>query len=104
MRVEKVGIVGAGLIGAGWAAFYASKGLAVRMYDVDSSACRAGHDRALGFLQFLKDHRMLSSDHRARAAKFSAMRWLSTGRAIAITSSALGARRPSSKARARSGS
>lgn len=68
MHVEKVGIVGAGLIGAGWAAFYASKGLAVRMYDVDSSVCRAGHDRALGLLRFLKDHRMLSREQHAQAA------------------------------------
>jgi len=68
MHVEKVGVIGAGLIGAGWAAFYASKGLGVRMYDADSSACRAGHDRALGFLRFLKDRRMLSNDEYARAA------------------------------------
>src|SRR6476660_1868804 len=40
----------------------------------------------------------------ARAEKFSAMRWRSTGPASATTSSVEGARRPSSRARARTAS
>ena len=41
-NTEKIGIVGSGLVGAGWAAFYASKGFAVSLYDVDVSARQAG--------------------------------------------------------------
>ena len=44
-KAGKVGIVGTGLIGAGWAAFYASKGFAVSLFDADASARQAGPKR-----------------------------------------------------------
>ena len=59
-QIQDVGIVGAGLIGAGWAAFYASKGLAVKLYDADGSACRQGHATAVEYLHFLRDHGVIS--------------------------------------------
>lgn len=55
----KVAIAGTGLIGSGWAAFYASKGLEVRLYDADATARRAGRERTLAELAFLRDHGLL---------------------------------------------
>ena len=66
--IENVGIVGTGLIGAGWAAFYAGKGLGVKLYDAESSARRAGHERALSYLAFLKEHEVISADEHEDAA------------------------------------
>jgi len=65
----KIGIIGSGLIGAGWAAFYASKGFEVRLFDSDESARQAGHERALEYLAFLRDHGLLDAEgyHRAVA-------------------------------------
>ena len=51
----KIGIVGTGLIGAGWAAFYASKGFAVSLFDADASARQAGRERTFTYLAFLKE-------------------------------------------------
>jgi carnitine 3-dehydrogenase len=58
----KVGIAGTGLIGAGWAAFYASKGLAVSLYDTDASARQAGLERTRAGLAFLRDHGLLAPE------------------------------------------
>ena len=56
----KVGIVGTGLIRAGWAAFYAAKGFRVTLYDENTSARQSGLRRTLSYLSFLKDHSLLS--------------------------------------------
>jgi len=66
-RGEKVGIVGTGLIGAGWAAFYASKGFAISLFDADASARRAGRERTLAHLAFLRDHGLLDAEPCDRA-------------------------------------
>lgn len=63
----KVGIAGTGLIGAGWAAFYASKGLAVSLYDADASARQAGLERTRSGLAFLRDHGLLAPELHDRA-------------------------------------
>jgi carnitine 3-dehydrogenase len=66
-QTGKIGIVGTGLIGAGWAAFYASRGLAVRLYDTDGSARQAGRERTLAYLASLRDHGLLVPDAHDRA-------------------------------------
>lgn len=66
-KVGKVGIVGAGLIGSGWAAFYASKGFAVSLFDAETSARQAGHERTLTYLAFLRDHGLLGPEDHDRA-------------------------------------
>jgi 3-hydroxyacyl-CoA dehydrogenase len=66
-KAGKIGIVGTGLIGAGWAAFYASKGLAVSLFDADASARQAGHERTLTYLAFLREHGLLGPDAHDRA-------------------------------------
>jgi carnitine 3-dehydrogenase len=63
----KVGIVGTGLIGAGWAAFYASKGFPVSLFDADASARRAGYERTLANLASLRDHALLDAEGHDRA-------------------------------------
>ena len=63
----KIGIVGTGLIGTGWAAFYASKGLAVSLFDADVSARQAGRERTFTHLAFLREHRLLDADGYDRA-------------------------------------
>ena len=66
-KIEQVGIIGAGLIGAGWAAFYTAKGLGVTLYDQDATACERGRQQALQYLTFLKDHGLLSAADHDRA-------------------------------------
>lgn len=57
-------IVGTGLIGAGWAAFYAAKGFGVTLYDENATARRNGQERTLQYLSFLKNQSLLSAaDH-----------------------------------------
>ena len=67
-EAEKVGIVGTGLIGSGWAAFYASKGFAVSLFDADASARQAGRERTLAYLSFLCEHGLLGPEDHDRAA------------------------------------
>jgi carnitine 3-dehydrogenase len=66
-KTGKVGIVGTGLIGSGWAAFYASQGLAVSLFDADASARQAGRERTLTCLAFLRDHSLLDAEGYDRA-------------------------------------
>lgn len=58
-RIKNIGIVGAGLIGASWAAFYVSKGFTVKLYDLDESASLEGCKKATSYLKFLEDNGML---------------------------------------------
>ena len=51
-KIRNVAILGTGLIGASWAAFYAGKGYAVRIYDADKSQCELGFDKAVEYLRF----------------------------------------------------
>ena len=63
----KIGIVGAGLIGEGWAAGFASHGFSVNLYDVEASARQAGHKRTKDYLAFLRDHGLLGPEDHDRA-------------------------------------
>jgi len=71
---KHIGIVGTGLIGAGWAAFYAAKGFGVTLYDESATALRAGQERTLQHLAFLKDQgllRLADHDHAVAGLKVS---------------------------------
>jgi len=54
MKIKSVGIVGTGVIGSSWAAFYASKGFMVKMYDIDPSLCQKGLLMAKDSLEVLR--------------------------------------------------
>jgi len=54
MKIKSVGIVGTGVIGSSWAAFYASKGFMVKMYDIDPSLCQKGLRMAKDSLEVLR--------------------------------------------------
>jgi 3-hydroxyacyl-CoA dehydrogenase len=54
MKVKSVGIVGTGVIGSSWAAFYASKGFKVKMSGIDLSLCQKGLHIARDFLEALR--------------------------------------------------
>jgi 3-hydroxyacyl-CoA dehydrogenase len=66
-ELGKIAIVGTGLIGSGWAAFYASKGFVVSLCDIDASASQAGHQRTLAHLGSLREHGLLDPDAHDRA-------------------------------------
>ena len=68
LNINQVGIIGTGLIGAGWAAFYASKGFTVSLYDANPSACQLGLDKALEYLSFLKNQSILGPAEYEKAA------------------------------------
>jgi 3-hydroxyacyl-CoA dehydrogenase len=57
----KVGIVGTGLIGTGWAAFYASRGFAVSLFDSDEATRNTARDRTVAQLRFMNTHGLLGS-------------------------------------------
>lgn len=54
MKIKSVGIVGTGVIGSSWAAFYASKGFMVKMYDIDPPLCQKGLRMAKDYLEVLR--------------------------------------------------
>ncbi|UCD77589.1 MAG: hypothetical protein JSW26_19525 [Desulfobacterales bacterium] len=62
MEIESIAIVGTGVIGSSWAAFYAAKGHPVKMYDVDADQCRKGHQQAMGIIEMLREQGVLSAD------------------------------------------
>lgn len=62
MQVKSIAIIGTGVIGASWAAFYAAKGLQVNMWDIDTDLCRRGHQQATDFIRQLQTHGILSGD------------------------------------------
>jgi len=53
--IRTIGILGTGIIGASWAAFYAQKGFEVRLFDSQPSALSAGLARAQGFVRHLQE-------------------------------------------------
>jgi len=61
-KIKNIGIVGTGLIGASWAAFYAEKGFIVKLYDADKSQCDLGPKKAVEYLNFLLKHDAMSED------------------------------------------
>ena len=61
-RIGNVAILGTGLIGASWAAFYAGKGFRVKLYDADKSQCDLGFKKAVEYLNFLLEHSAISAD------------------------------------------
>ena len=61
-QINTIGVIGTGLVGAGWAAFYAGKGLAARLYDADQTARESGYQKSLEFLGFLNEHGVISTD------------------------------------------
>ena len=68
MKIRTVGIIGTGVIGSSWAAFYASKGFEVKLYDLDPSLSRKGLQRAESFLAGLARYGLLESDEHKKAA------------------------------------
>ncbi len=52
--MNKIGIVGAGLIGSSWSAIFASKGYEVYVYDNDKQVFENFKERVEGFLNELK--------------------------------------------------
>ena len=60
MDVQSIGVIGTGVIGSSWAAFYASRGFKVKMYDVDPSFCQKGHRRAMDHIGALRLGGLLS--------------------------------------------
>jgi 3-hydroxyacyl-CoA dehydrogenase len=68
-RFQTVGILGAGTIGSSWAAFYASKGLAVRFFDSDKATQDKALPRILDFLKFLRTNELAQETDCARGEK-----------------------------------
>ena len=66
-KLETVAIVGTGTIGSSWAVLFASRGLNVRMYDVNPAALAAGHANALTTLERLLESRDAGADELATA-------------------------------------
>lgn len=60
MKIQSVGIVGVGVIGSSWAAFYASKGFRVKVYDIDPGICQKGLHMARSITGTLRSHGLLS--------------------------------------------
>ena len=61
-RIKNVAILGTGLIGASWAAFYAGKGYKVKLYDSEKSQLDLGLKKAVEYLNFFLEHSAISAD------------------------------------------
>jgi 3-hydroxyacyl-CoA dehydrogenase len=66
LKVKNVGVVGTGLIGASWAAYYASKDFKVKMFDKISAAQENGLQRAMNYLDGLSQYGLIE---KSRAQK-----------------------------------
>lgn len=62
MKIESIAIIGTGVIGSSWAAFYAAKGFQVNMWDVDSELCQKGYQQAGDIVRLLASQGILSGD------------------------------------------
>ena len=62
MQVESIAIIGAGVIGSSWAAFYGTKGLQVKMWDVDADQCQKGYQQSVDYIRLLQEQGILSGD------------------------------------------
>ncbi|MGZ3570267.1 MAG: 3-hydroxyacyl-CoA dehydrogenase family protein [Thermodesulfobacteriota bacterium] len=58
-EIKRIGILGTGTIGASWATFFSSKGIPVKMYDVDTSILERGVRKAKENLGTLVEYGML---------------------------------------------
>jgi 3-hydroxybutyryl-CoA dehydrogenase len=65
--IERVGVVGCGLMGSGIAEVSARVGLDVMVREVDAAACEAGHDRIAGSLARAVRNGKLSEEDEAAA-------------------------------------
>jgi 3-hydroxyacyl-CoA dehydrogenase len=59
LKVKNVGVVGTGLIGASWAAYYASKDFKVKVFDKISAAQESGLERAMNYLDGLAKYGLI---------------------------------------------
>ncbi|MCA9004944.1 MAG: hypothetical protein KDA70_06680 [Planctomycetaceae bacterium] len=60
--MQEIGILGAGLIGASWATFFAAQGLNVRIYDVNESVKQQAREQSVQNLKRLTDLNLLSRE------------------------------------------
>ncbi len=60
--MQEIGILGAGLIGASWASFFAAQGLNVRIYDANAGVKQKALDVARANLQRLVDLKLLTQE------------------------------------------
>lgn len=58
--IRRVAVVGAGTIGTGWATFFASRGLAVNLFDADPHAAEAAREQVRAQLRLLARHGLLA--------------------------------------------
>ncbi len=66
LKVKNVGVVGTGLIGASWAAYYASKDFKVTVFDKIGAAQESGLQRAMNYLDALGQYGLIE---KSRAEK-----------------------------------
>jgi carnitine 3-dehydrogenase len=64
---KSVGIIGTGVIGSSWAAFYSSIGMEVKMYDLDDQCRRKGLERAINFIEGINTGGLISDREREDA-------------------------------------
>ena len=62
MKIESIAIIGTGVIGSSWAAFYAAKGFQVNMWDVDAGLLQKGHQQTVDIIRQLQAQGILSED------------------------------------------
>ena len=67
MSIRSIGVIGAGVIGSSWAAFYASKGLHVRLYDIEPRLCEEGSRRAREYIGVLERGGLIREGMASRA-------------------------------------
>lgn len=65
--MQEIGILGAGLIGASWATFFAAQGLKVRIFDVNDTVKQQALDQSVKNLQRLKELELLTQQATATA-------------------------------------
>lgn len=69
MKIQTVACLGAGTIGASWAAYFLSKGLKVNIQDIDDGQIDAARARVSALLKDMEEKKLLTETEREAAAQ-----------------------------------
>ena len=66
LGVKKIGIVGAGTIGASWATFYITKGFSINLQDINEGLLKKGYNRIRSNVEFLAQKKIINKNENVK--------------------------------------
>ena len=69
MEIRSIAIVGTGVVGASWAAFFAARGYPVRLFDEDTRVCSGAVQKALDTVHSMGKADLISADEVVKSSE-----------------------------------